>query len=145
MSDKLYGPYRRKEDGRWIIIVNGETRSYPRYLYEQHHNCTITAGYEVDHKDDNPDNNCIDNLQLLTKAENLKKQSKLYITPKGYKQSEEHKRSGVKNGMAKLTEEQIARYRKMPVIHGYTVNKIMEETGMCRKSVYNLLKRKSYK
>lgn len=36
-------------------------------------NGPIPAGYEVDHKDNDPENNRLDNLQLLTHSENNKK------------------------------------------------------------------------
>lgn len=36
-------------------------------------NGPIPAGYQIDHKDNNPENNSLDNLQLLTPSENQKK------------------------------------------------------------------------
>lgn len=66
----IYGPYKRSADGRWIIIVDGKTISYPKYVYEQHHKIKIEEPWTVDHKDYNPDNNHIDNLVLKTRKQN---------------------------------------------------------------------------
>ena len=47
----------------------------PRRLHQcvwEHYNGPIPEGYQVHHKDFNPDNNDIDNLELLTKEEHLK-------------------------------------------------------------------------
>lgn len=66
----IYGPYKRKSDGRWIIIIDSVTISYPKYLYEQHHKVKIDEPWTIDHKDENPDNNSIDNLQLKTRKQN---------------------------------------------------------------------------
>lgn len=66
----IHGPYKRNSDGRWIIIVDGVTISYPKYLYEQHHKIKVEEPMTVDHKDENPDNNSIDNLQLKSRKQN---------------------------------------------------------------------------
>jgi len=68
-----YGPYKRKKDGRWIIILGGKTISYPKYLYEKHYNVEVVELMTVDHIDGNPNNNAITNLQLLTRVDNIKK------------------------------------------------------------------------
>lgn len=68
--DKIYGPYKRGQDGRWIIIVNGKTISYPKYVYEKHHGVKVEEPWTIDHKDYNPDNNDISNLQLCTRKRN---------------------------------------------------------------------------
>lgn len=70
--DKIYGPYKRK-DGRSIIIVNGKTISYPKYLYEKHHGVKVEEPWTVDHIDDDFTNNAIDNLQLLKRKDNIRK------------------------------------------------------------------------
>lgn len=70
---KLYGPYKRK-DGRLIVILvhkitkEKTTVSYPKYVYETHYNITINTGYDVHHKDENPLNNEISNLELMEKS-----------------------------------------------------------------------------
>ena len=74
--DKIYGPYQRNSDKRWIIIVNGKTISYPKYLYQKHHNLLVEEPWTVDHIDNNPQNNAIENLQLLTRDDNAAKTKK---------------------------------------------------------------------
>lgn len=74
---KLYGPYRRK-DGRWQLTVKKNdgkitSISYPKYLYEQYHGIKLLNNETIDHKDNNPDNNEIENLQILTRADNIRK------------------------------------------------------------------------
>lgn len=49
--------------------------TYHRFLYTWY-NDSIPAGYDVDHIDNNPLNNDINNLQLLTRKENLAKRGK---------------------------------------------------------------------
>lgn len=72
---KTYGPYTRK-DGRHHVIHYSRgkrtTESYPRFLWKQVFG-DIPDGYEVDHKDGNPTNNSLGNLQLLTKEDNIEK------------------------------------------------------------------------
>lgn len=77
---KTYGPYRRKIDSRWIILIQDDkgkmhTKSYPKHLMEQH------LGYEigdltVDHWDSNVDNNALDNLKVIDRAEHSKQDTR---------------------------------------------------------------------
>ena len=77
----VYGPYKR-EDGRSIVIHYDEilktrrTQSYPRYLMEQHLGRELESWEQVDHINDDPTDNRIENFQLLTASENIKKSSK---------------------------------------------------------------------
>lgn len=43
-----------------------------RFVYEQHHNCCILPWIECHHIDEHPENNRIENLQLLTKSDHAK-------------------------------------------------------------------------
>jgi len=77
---KIYGPYLRK-DGRSHICIKHEngrkqTKSYPRYLLEQHLNRELLPEETVDHIDNDFTNNQIENLQVLSLSENSKKQHK---------------------------------------------------------------------
>ena len=73
---KIYGPYLRK-DNRLIIVINHgdrmQTLSYPKYLMEQHLGRKLLPHETVDHIDNNPLNNDLSNLQVLSLAENIKK------------------------------------------------------------------------
>lgn len=75
----VYGPYQRKDGRRHVIhLVNGKrrTQSYPRYLMEQHLGRKLEDWEEVDHINDDPTDDRIENFQLLTKPENIKKSAK---------------------------------------------------------------------
>ena len=76
---KIYGPYKRK-DGRMHVILysKGERRtmSYPRYLLEQKLNRRLKDHETVDHIDGDCTNNTLDNLQILSLSDNIKKSIK---------------------------------------------------------------------
>lgn len=65
--------------------INNKITFLHRYIWEKH-NGKQPKGYEVHHVDDNPANNKIDNLILLTKAEHCK------VTWTGKKHSDESKK-----------------------------------------------------
>ena len=71
------------------ILYNYETKKYISYTKQQllyiWYKGDIPKGYDIDHIDNNPLNNDINNLQLITRAENLRKrkvQSNQYIAAK---------------------------------------------------------------
>jgi len=72
---KVFGPYRRKADGREIVIIRNDddsyrTTPYARYLMEQHLGRQLHPNDEtVDHIDSNKDNNNIENLRLVPRSE----------------------------------------------------------------------------
>jgi hypothetical protein len=75
---KVYGPYIDKGMQRRVVILiydNGvrETKSYARYLMEQHLGRKLEDWEEVDHIDDDKLNDDISNFQILTKVENIRK------------------------------------------------------------------------
>lgn len=58
------------------IKINGEMKAIPvSNVVWIYHNDTIPEGYEVDHIDENTLDNRIDNLQLLTPKENIRKRA----------------------------------------------------------------------
>lgn len=142
---KIYGPYKRKEDGRWIIIVNGKTVSYPKYLYETTHKVKLKDNETIDHVDENPDNNNINNLRILTRVYNASLGSRNNEYALGYKQTEEHKRSGAKNGMAKLTQEQVDFYRAEIKAKRKLACIVAKELNVSLRTVQNFVNNKSFK
>lgn len=81
--------YNHPNDPR-VYRYKQTTVSLQRAIYAWFHE-EVPAGYVIDHIDNDPFNNNIDNLQLLTPAENLEKSraarklKAVYIPPIGYK------------------------------------------------------------
>ena len=80
MNYRLYGPYERK-DGRLHVLKYFEdgtrrTQSYPRHLMEQHLGRELAADEHVDHINNDKTDNRIENLQILSPAENNRKSAK---------------------------------------------------------------------
>ena len=76
---KVYGPYLRQDGRKHVILINPETgerktQSYPRYLMEAHLGRELLPDEEVDHIDNDYSNNSLDNLQLLNKVDNCRKE-----------------------------------------------------------------------
>lgn len=81
----VYGPYIRKNDNREIVILyDGQKRSarqLAKILLEVKLGRLLNINFEtVDHKDGNCTNNSIDNLQILERGVNAKKEA-LHIIP----------------------------------------------------------------
>lgn len=74
---KIFGPYLRKDGRKHICIVysTGErkTKSYPRWLLEQHLGRELLPSETVDHIDNDFTNDSLSNLQILSRAENTRK------------------------------------------------------------------------
>jgi SOS-response transcriptional repressor LexA len=78
---KIYGPYTRK-DGRQHVIVyeNGKrkTVSYPKYLLQEKLGRELGLEETCDHIDNDFTNNSVENLQVLSRAENARKEMALH-------------------------------------------------------------------
>ena len=74
---KTYGPYTRKDGRKHVIIIHDDgkrqTKSYPRLLMEQHLGRELTTEETVDHINNDFTDDRIENLQLLSLAENASK------------------------------------------------------------------------
>lgn len=73
---KIYGPYLRKDRRQHLVIVTDDKRytiSYPKWLMEQHLQRKLEEWETVDHIDNNPLNNALDNLQILSRRDNALK------------------------------------------------------------------------
>ena len=148
--DKLYGPYQRKTDNRAIVLLrNTVTRKqymlqYARLLLELKINRKLIAPETVDHIDGDPLNDHIDNLQVLTLSENARKSSLGNKHCLGYKQKEEQKRSGSKNGKAMFTNEEIIKIRTDFVNLTETKESLISKLQISRRTLENILKGTSY-
>lgn len=82
MEYTLYGPYNSggKAIGRQHVILvytdgTRKTKSYSKYLLEKKIGRELTSDETCDHKDDNFTNNDLDNLQALSRGDNIRKSS----------------------------------------------------------------------
>ncbi len=72
----IYGPYLAK-DGRLRLFIHcpsglGITISYPKYIMEVHLGRSLNDNEIVHHKDRNPSNNELSNLEILTQSEHAR-------------------------------------------------------------------------
>lgn len=75
---KVYGPYQRKDGRRHVIHYDFEkgirrTQSYPRYLMELALDRKLESWEHVDHINDDPTDDRIENYQVLTQKKNNQK------------------------------------------------------------------------
>lgn len=77
---KLYGPYLNKNGRQYVVLYfNSKTKSgrlYARFLLEQKLGRKMTETETVDHIDGDKTNDAIENLQILSRSENIKKAHK---------------------------------------------------------------------
>ncbi len=76
--NKIYGPYKRKDGRKHVIIYNFEkgirkTVSYPKYIMEKYLGRKLKKWETVDHIDGDFSNDDLENLQILSRAENIRK------------------------------------------------------------------------
>ena len=78
---KVYGPYFREDGRQHVVLVdkdgNKRTKSYPRYLLEIHLGRELLITETVDHINNDFTDNRIENLQILSRQENILKQHKI--------------------------------------------------------------------
>lgn len=77
---KMYGPYLRKDGRKHVVILHEDgtkqTKSWPRVLMEQHLGRELLPEETVDHIDNDFSNDAIENLQVLSRVENIQKEHK---------------------------------------------------------------------
>ena len=76
MEDNIY----ECKDGRVRVYVRSEKRvmSYPKYLMEKQLGRTLLPNEEVHHKDENPLNNSIENLEIRIHGEHQAEHSRKF-------------------------------------------------------------------
>lgn len=147
--NSVLGPYVRN-DGRKHIVLNNSTKSktdktkiktisYPKVLLEVEIGRRLIGNETTDHVDEDKLNDNKENLQVLSREENARKSSNGNTYCLGYKQTEDQKRSSDKNGMSKLNNNQVLDYREKFDSGELSKQDIINETGMCDKSVRNFL------
>lgn len=75
---KVYGPYQRKDGRFYVNIIDKDkgvktTKSYPRIVMEELLGRPLDPQEYVDHIDNDHLNNDVNNYQLLSNSENVKK------------------------------------------------------------------------
>jgi HNH endonuclease len=74
---KVYGPYLRKDGRKHVVIVHADgsktTKSYPRLIMENHLGRELTKDETVDHINNDFTDDRIENLQVLSLEDNVKK------------------------------------------------------------------------
>ncbi len=146
----VYGPYISKIDGRRRIqLFNNVTkksavRQYAKILLEISIGRRLVGNETVDHEDNDKTNDKIDNLRILSKSVNCRIAAIGNKHSLGFKQSEKQKRSGDKNGMAVLTNEQVSEIRWKFFQRRITRNWISWKTSLDRRSVCRVLAGQSY-
>jgi hypothetical protein len=78
---KVYGPYKRKEDGREHVILvkyvdrekKSLTVSFPKYKMELHLGRYLSDDETIDHDDGDFTNNDISNLKIMSRVGNASK------------------------------------------------------------------------
>ena len=84
---KVYGPYTRKDGRQHVVLYKDGVRktvSYPKYLLEQKLGRSLLPNETCDHIDNDYTNNCLDNLQVLTRADNARKGMELRSAELGH-------------------------------------------------------------
>lgn len=152
--DKVYGPYTRKDERKHVNLYDSKSPkgtkgkmkviSFPKALVETDTGVKLKTNETVDHKNNIKTDDTKENLQVLSRADNARKGALGNKYCLGYKQPEEQKRSGSKNGMAKLTDSEVLKYRKDYENQIISKKEIMKQTQMCDKSVRNLLNGTTY-
>jgi transcriptional antiterminator len=146
---KIYGPYPRKSDGRMqLVLSKGKlkiTKLYAKFLMEVSLERILSKEETIDHINENPLDDTIENLQILTRQENSRKSSIGNKHSLGYKQTEEQKRSGVKNGQAKFSNEDVVFIRNALQNKLISIKELMEKYKVSRKTIYNISRNLTYK
>lgn len=89
---------------------------------------------EVNHKDGNKKNNCLDNLEWCTSSENQKH---------AYRTGLQQSRRGKKSNFSKLSEEDVKRVFELRK-QGLTQKEIAEKVGCTRSNISYILNKKTW-
>lgn len=156
---RVRGPYVCKKDGRRVVDVwvdgRFRTTQVAKVLLEVKLGRRLLPGETVDHVDEDCTNDAPGNLQPLTRSANA---SKSVRTAGKYNLSEcqaynrtargrlalSARVSGERNGQAKLTIAQVRDIRSRKRYHGL-VGALVEEFGVSRRTVQNVLNGVSYR
>jgi len=120
--------YKRK-------TISGKRINIHKLIMEEHLGRSMLPSEIVHHKDDNPRNNIITNLELMSKAKHLK----LHLT--GHKIGNN---KGSKHGKAKLIEGDVLEIRQR-LQDGELINKLALEYNVSWNAIYSIKCRITWK
>jgi len=93
---------------------------------------------EVNHKDGNPNNNYIDNLEWCSKNQNVK-----HAYDTGLKKLENY--TGEGNACSKLTKEQVISIREEYATGTTSLNKLAKKYSVVMGNIHSIIKRNTWK
>lgn len=99
----------------------------------------IPEGYEVNHIDGNKENNALENLEYVTRRQNI--QHAIQTLGRDWKSP---KNAGGTHGMAKLTETDVVRLRTLHA-EGWRLPRLAQEFGVGIASVSMIVNRKTWR
>jgi hypothetical protein len=130
MACKISKIYTRK-DGYQCIYVDGKRKYYHRYLAELYlpnpYNLPV-----INHKDGNPSNNSLDNLEWCTQKDNLKHARETGLWGKNILDKR------------KFNNKQIEDIKSKYIPRKYTIKKIADEYNVDYKTIWCIINNKSY-
>ncbi len=125
--------------GYWVISL---TKGGRRRQWKLHQLVLLTFvgpkpdGMQGCHYDDNPDNNCLDNLRWDTPSENAKDK---------YRNGKGPDRRGSKHPMSKISEDDVREIRRRRLELGETLSSIGSHFGLSEAMICNIAKGKFWK
>jgi len=100
---------------------------------------TNNFSLQVDHKDNNKRNNCVDNLEIVTKQENLTRAWKTGC----YENNGFASKGKAKNSLRKFSSEDVAQIKSLKEA-GLSYRKIAEKFNCNHGAIYQILKGNTY-
>lgn len=139
---------RMLNDGyfRVILKVNDTYKGIQlhRLVWMVFHNSLIPDGYVVNHINCIPSDNSIENLEVVTYAENNLHSLALSGRSLSWKQNQKIAKQGESNGMAKFFDFEVVDLRQMFANRLISIPEIQAQFYVCRRTVENLLRGISY-
>jgi hypothetical protein len=127
---------QHKERGGYMLVGIGKKTVTVHKLVAQTFIGKIPEGYEVNHIDLNRANNHVDNLEICTRSENMKHAYK-------FGSVKVPDNSGEKNGMSKLTKEDVLQIRELAKTNMPKIS-IMNQFKISRSALSFIVKRKRW-
>lgn len=126
----------------YMVYHHNKFISLSKLIYMYHHDTYVPEKYQVIHKNMDSHDFRLENLDIMTHQEH----QNYMVSIGAYKDlsSTRSKNTILNNPTAKLTLKQVEHYRCQYHQQRMTVNAIMIDSGMQRRSVENMLQFKSY-